>query len=185
MVEVNWQKLAQIKELKDYFEADFTGFKQHIEDYIQEWNQISAEDLDKLSLLRALEVTNGCTQWAHRRGDQESLPLEQTRACMKLSMSSIKNKQIDLKNGESITFSPEMEALIEEGRAIYIDAFKNNIPDQDKEFYALSTAQFMVYGKERMNQSFQLIRDNYEELFTDFYLRKGVNYVKPYLDAII
>lgn len=33
---VNWQKLAQIKELKEDFEADFHGFQQRIEHHIHE-----------------------------------------------------------------------------------------------------------------------------------------------------
>lgn len=184
MIKINWDKLAQIKELEAYFKDDFSGFKNQVEKYLQEWETISAEDLDKLAILRALEVTNGCTQWAYRRGDKESLPIEQTQKCMKLSMSSIKNKQINLKNGKSITFSPEMQRLIENGREIYIDAFKNNVPGKDQEFYALSTAQFLTYGKARMSQSFQLIRDNYRDFFTDFYLNQGVRYVQPYLDAL-
>ncbi len=181
---INWDKLAQVPELHSYFEEDFSGFKNKIEKYLQQWSNISEEDLDKLAILRALEVTNGCTQWAHRRGDEESLSLEQTRKCMKLSMSSIKNKQIDLTNGESITFSPQMQELIEDGREIYINAFKNNVPDQDREFYALSAAQFLTYGKPRMKKAFLLIRDNYEDYFTDFYLAKGVSYVVPYLQAV-
>ena len=31
----DWQKLAEIKELKEYFEADFEGFKKCIEKHIQ------------------------------------------------------------------------------------------------------------------------------------------------------
>lgn len=185
MIKINWDKLASIKELESYFTDDFQGFKNQVEKYIQAWEKISAEDLDKLAILRALEVTNGCTQWAYRRGDKESLPIEQTQQCMKLSMSSIKNKRIDLNNGDSITFSPEIEELIDEGRKIYIDAFKNNLLGKEREFYALSTAQFLTYGQERMNKAFQLIRDNYKDFFTDFYLNKGVKYVQPYLDALV
>ena len=36
-----------------------------------------------------------------------------------------------------------------------------------------------------MNKAFQLIRDNYKDFFTDFYLNKGVKYVQPYLDALV
>ena len=183
-MKINWEQLAQIKELESFFKEDFQGFQKQVEEFLQQWQSISTEDLDKLAILRALEVTNGCTQWAFRRGDEECLSIEQTRQCMNLSMSSIKNKQIDLANGDSIIFSGVMEQLIEDGRSIFIDAFKNNVPDKDKEFYALSTAQFITYGKERMKVAFKLIRDNYESYFTDFYLQKGVNYVQPYLDAI-
>ncbi len=184
-MKIDWDKLAQIPELKSYMEDDCENFKNQVEKYLQRWQQITPEDLDKLAILRALEVTNGCTQWAHRRGDEESLSIEQTRKCMKLSMTSIKNKQIDLKNGESITFSPEIQNLIDAGRKTYIDAFKNNVPNGEQEFYALSTAQFLIYGQQRMNQSFQIIRDNYQDFFTDFYLKKGVKYVQAYLDTVV
>ena len=65
-----------------------------------------------------------------------------------------------------------------------IDTFKNNLPDKEKEFYALSTAQFLTYGKERMNKSFQIITDNYIDFFTEFYLNKGRKYVQAYLDLV-
>jgi len=184
MININWDKLAQIEELKLFLEEDEINFKKTVEKYLKIWSNFSQEDLDKLALLRALEVTNGCTQWAYRRGDRECLSIEQTRECMKLSMSSIKQKKIPLKNEQIITFSPEMENLIEEGRDLYISAFKENIPEKEKEFYALSTAQFLTYGQQRMNTSFDIIRDNYLELFTDFYINKGKKYVQPYLNGI-
>ncbi|NCO73863.1 MAG: hypothetical protein GW795_13270 [Cyanobacteria bacterium] len=180
---INWQKLAQIKELEPYFTKDFQGFKNKIENYLNIWIKISPEDLDKLALIRALEVTNGCTQWAYRRGDQDCLPLEETQKCMKLSMSSIKNKEILLNNGKVIKYTGKLAQLMDESRSLYIDAFKNNIEGKEEEFYAISTAQFLVHGEERMNKCFQIIKDNYLSLFTDFFIKKGENYVKPYLSA--
>ncbi|BAQ66278.1 hypothetical protein [Geminocystis sp. NIES-3709] len=181
---INWHKLAEIKELKPYFENDFNKFQEKIENYLIIWSEINSEDLDKLALLRALEVTNGCTQWAYRRGDQECLSIDQTRECMKLSMGSIKNKKILLKDGKVILFSSEMENLIQEGRELYISAFKENLPEKEEEFYALSTCQFLTYGQNRMDKSFDIIQDNYGHLFTDFFINKGKRYVQPYLDAI-
>lgn len=69
----NWQQLAQIKELKDYFETDFHGFSQRIEHHIHELHKIESKELDKLAILRVLEVTNGCTQWGFRRKDEQCL----------------------------------------------------------------------------------------------------------------
>jgi hypothetical protein len=184
MTKINWDRLAQVKELQSYFADDFSGFQHQIEQGLEKFSSLSSEDLDKLAILRALEVTNGCTQWAHRRKDEESLPLEQTRQCMKLSMSAIKNKQINLKNGESITFSPFLQNIMDEVRSLYIDAFKHNLVAQEEKFYALSTAQFLLCGSERMKKSFQVIRDNYQDLFTDFYINKGIRYVQSYLDAL-
>ncbi|MBE9223736.1 hypothetical protein IQ215_13615 [Cyanobacterium stanieri LEGE 03274] len=178
---INWQKLAQIEELKSYFNQDEERFKQQVINYLEQWQKISAEDLDKLAFLRALEITNGCTQWAYRRQDKECLSLEQTRECMQLSMSSIKNKKIPLANGDLITFSPEIEELIDTGRDLYIEAFKRNLARKTQEFYALSTAQFLVYGKQRMDQAFSKIKENYLSYFGEFYINKGINYVRPYL----
>lgn len=178
---INWQKLAEIKELKPYFNHNFEGFKTKIENYLLQWQNIPPEDLDKLALIRALEVTNGCTQWAYRRGDKDCLSLEKTQQCMKLSMSSIKNKKIILNNGDIIQYTGLLAPLLDESRNLYIDAFKNNISGKDEEFYALSTAQFLVHGKERMNKCFQIMRENYLDLFTEFFICKGEKYIHPYL----
>ncbi|BAQ62569.1 hypothetical protein GM3708_2975 [Geminocystis sp. NIES-3708] len=178
---INWQKLAEIKELKPYFDNNFEGFKTKIENYLPLWQNIPSDDLDKLALIRALEVTNGRTQWAYRRQDKDCLSLEQTQKCMKLSMSSIKNKEIRLNNGDVIKYTGILADLMDESRGLYIDAFKNNILGKDEEFYALSTAQFLVHGKERMNKCFQILRDNYLDLFTEFFINKGEKYIQPYL----
>lgn len=46
-------------------------------------------------------------------------------------------------------FSPETKELMTHIRTLYMDAFKNNIASQEKEFYAFSTAQFLACGKEK------------------------------------
>lgn len=123
---VNWQKLAQIKELKEYFEAD-SYFQKQIEHHIHELQNIDLKELDKLVFLRVLEVTNGCTQWGFRRQDKECLSVEQNRECMREVIGFIKNKRIDLPSGETICFTSSIEQLIEEGRKLYEDAFKKNV----------------------------------------------------------
>lgn len=179
--EISWQKLMDIKELKPYFEKDSFSFQSKIEKYLISWQKIKPQELDKLAFLRVLEITNGCTQWAFRRNDRECLSLEQTRKCMKLSMSSIKNKKIIFQYREAMTFAPEINNLIEEGRSLYIDAFKNNIEAKQEEFYALSTAQFLVYGKERIDQAFAILQEEFIDYFTPYFIHKGQNYIKPYL----
>lgn len=180
----DWQKLAQIKELKDYFEADFQGFSQRIEYHIQQLQHISAEELDNLAILRVLEVTNGCTQWGFRRKDPECLSVEQTRECMQVVIGFIKAKKIDFPHGESISFTPAIEQLIEEGRDLYQAAFKHNQADQEREYYAYSTAQFMVYGRQRLQRAFQTIQQHFESLFTTYYIDRGQRYIAPYFNAI-
>jgi hypothetical protein len=162
----DWQQLAQIKELKEYFETDFHGFSKRIEHHIHELQKIDSKELDNLAILRVLEVTNGCTQWGFRRKDEGCLSVEQTR-------------------GESIHFTSSIQQLIEEGRGLYQDAFKKNIVGKEKEYYAYSTAQFLVYGRPRLNAALQLVKQEFESLFTTYYIEKGRNYIAPYMEALL
>lgn len=180
----NWQQLAQIKELKDYFETDFQGFSKQIEHHIQKLQKLDSKELDKLALLRVLEVTNGCTQWGFRRKDEQCLSVDQTRECMRKVIGFIQDKKIDLPSGESICFTSSIEQLIDEGRELYQDAFKKNIADKEKEYYAYSTAQFLVYGRQRLKAAIQLVKQEFESLFTTYYIEKGCNYIAPYIEAL-
>ena len=65
-LEIDWNKLAQIEELAEYFQEDAVGFQKLIEQDISQLQQFSQSDLDKLAELRVLEVTNGCVQWGFR-----------------------------------------------------------------------------------------------------------------------
>ncbi len=184
MMQIDWQQLAQIEELQPYFEVDFQGFQAQIETHIQQLQQLDPTELDKLAILRVLEVTNGCTQWAFRRQDPECLSVEQTRECMRIVIGYIGEKQIDLPKGESIRFSSDIEHLIEEGRTLYRDAFKNNVAEARKTYFAYSAAQFLVYGRDRLQMADQLVRQEFEPLFTEYYIDKGHRYIAPYLQAL-
>lgn len=181
---VNWQKLAQIKELKEYFDADFYDFQERIEHHIHQLQKIDSKELDKLAFLRVLEVTNGCTQWGFRRQDKQCLSVEKTRECMREVIGFIKNKRIDLPSGESIYFTLSIEQLIEEGRKLYQDAFKKKLASAEKEYYAYSTAQFLVYGRQRLYAALQLVKQEFESLFTTYYIEKGRDYIVPYIEAL-
>ncbi|TAG93596.1 MAG: hypothetical protein EAZ09_13780 [Oscillatoriales cyanobacterium] len=181
----NWQQLAQIKELKDYFETDYHGFSQRIEHHIHELQKIESKELDKLAILRVLEVTNGCTQWGFRRKDEQCLSVEQTRECMKKVIGFIQDKKIDLPSGESIHFTSSIKHLMDEARELYQDAFKKNIADKEKEYYAYSTALFLVCGRPRLNAASQLVKQEFESMFTTYYIEKGRNYIAPYIEAIL
>jgi hypothetical protein len=181
----DWQQLAQIEELKEYFVTDFHGFSKRIEHHIHEMQKIESKELDKLAILRVLEVTNGCTQWGFRRKDEGCLSVEQTRECMKKVIGFIQDKKIDFPSGESIHFTSSIQQLIGEGRELYQDAFKKNIPGKDKEYYAYSTAQFLVYGRPRLNAALQLVKQEFESMFTTYYIEKGRNYIAPYIEALL
>jgi len=184
VLEVNWNKLAQIEELKEYFEEDFIGFQKLIEQSITQMWQFSQEDLDKLAELRVLEVTNGCVQWGFRREDEQSLSVDEARKCMKMVIGFIKEKKVYFPSKGMNAFNFELSDFIEQGRQLYRDAFKNNVPDAERKYYAASTAQFIVYGRTRLEAAMALVKQDYEALFTPYYIQRGRNYIAPYLACI-
>lgn len=183
-MDINWQEVAQIKEIKEYFEDDFEGFQNRIQYHIRALQSIEEAELDKLATLRILEVTNGCIQWAFRRQDEECLSVEQTRECMNQVIGFIKEKRIDFPSGKSLNFTPAIEALIDEGKDLYRAAFKKNVEGAQREYYAYSTAQFLVYGRARLNTVMQLVREEFEPLFTSYYIEKGERYIAHYLNGL-
>ena len=44
---IHWNKLAQIRELKEFFAEDYQGFKKLIEAYMEELEKFSDEALNK------------------------------------------------------------------------------------------------------------------------------------------
>jgi hypothetical protein len=183
-LQIDWNKLAEIAELQAYFQSDFTKFQRLIEQYIQKFEQFGAEELNKLAYLRALEVTNGCTQWGFRRQDRESLSVEHTRHCMKMVMGFIKDKKVYFPSTGLIAFNSEVESFIESGREMYRDAFKKNVPGMKREYYAASTAQFIVYGQKNLSEAMDCVKDDYEHLFSPYYIQRGRNYIAHYLACV-
>lgn len=181
---INWNQFAEIEDLKDYFEEDFKGFQQLIEQALNQMEQFSQDDLDKLAELRVLEITNGCVQWRFRKNEEGSLSVDQTRECMKIVMKFIKDQEVYFPSKGMRTFSPEVNEFITEGRQLYRDAFKNNVPGAKREYYAMSVAQFIVYGRDRLEQAMALVEQDYESLFTPFFIGRGRNYVAPYLACL-
>ena len=181
---IYWNKLEELKELKEFFEEDFQGFKKLIEDHIEEFEKFSDEALDKFAKLRLLEVTNGCTQWAFRRGDQECLSVEQTRECMSLVMGFMKRTELYFPSEGKIEFDDEQKAYIKGVRSLYKEAFKENIKESERKFHAASTAQFIVCSHERMQQAMALVKQDYETLFSLYYIERGQKYVTSYLVGV-
>ncbi|MHC5597498.1 MAG: hypothetical protein ACYTXC_16425 [Nostoc sp.] len=178
---IYWDKLTEIQELKDFFEEDFQGFKKLIEDRMEEFEKFSDEALNKFSKLRVLEVTNGCTQWGFRRSDKECLSVEQTRECMNLVIGFMKRTELFFPSEGQIEFDDEQKAFIESVRSLFQDAFKNNVKESEREYYAASTAQFIVIGHERMERAMALVKQDYETLFSPYYIERGQKYIVPYL----
>jgi hypothetical protein len=181
---IDWERLAAIRELSEYFEADGEGFRRRIETEAEALRTVPAEELDRLALLRVLEVTNGCTQWGFRRGDAEALPAERTRKCMQVVIGFIKQKRIDLPDGSSVGFTPAIEALIAEGRTLYQKAFKANDAEAQLAYFAASTAQFLVYGRDRLLEAERLVNEGFTDLFGPFWIARGRRWIAPYLEAM-
>ena len=180
---IDWNKLANIKELKEFFEEDYQGFKKLIEEQIKELEKFSDEALDKFAKLRILEVTNGCIQWAFRRGDRECLSVEQTRKCMNLVMGFMKRTELYFPSEGKIEFDDRQKAFIKEVRSLYKSAFKDNNKESERKFYATSTAQFIVFGKERIRRAMTLVKQDYENTFSPYYIERGQKYIDRYLEG--
>ena len=58
------------------------------------------------------------------------------------------------------------------------------MPDQEKEFYAYSTANFLAIGHQRFENAMQLVKQEFEDLFSTHYIEKGRKYINAYLEAI-
>ncbi len=181
---VDWQGLAQIKELKAYFEEDCRGFQQLIEQAFNQMTQFNQEDLEHLTELRVLEVTNGCVQWGFRLKDEHRLSVEETRECMRRVIGFIKEKKMYFPSKGNITFRPELEAFIQEGRELYWDAFKHHLPGAERQYYASSTGQFIAYGRQRLEAAMELVKQDYETFFSPYFIQRGQNYIAPYLACI-
>lgn len=183
-IPVNWQALTGISELQPYFAANFDLFQQRIIEQYTPLMAIAPTELDKLALIRVLEVTNGCLQWAFRRQDQQALSVEQTRDCMQVVIGFIKYKKIEYPNGMIISFAPETMALMETARGLYRQAFKQNSEEAKEAFYAHSTAQFLAFGLARIQWAQSEIKTHFTALFSEYFIARGENYIKPYLMAL-
>ena len=182
--QINWQKLAEIPELEAFFEEDFAGFQQLIEDCLAHLETFSEESLAKIAQLRALEVTNGITQWAFRREAEQALSVEQTRVCMNLVMGFMKRVELEFPSIGKVEFSPAEKEYVQRVRGLYLDGFKNNSETAVREFHANSTAQFLCCGPKYLEPAMALVAHDYGEMFSDFFIERGQRYIRSYLDGL-
>jgi len=141
------------------------------------WSSQSEIVLDATALIRVLECTNGCVQYAFRDGSLKALSLEQTRDCMKLSMGTMKTKILPLPDGTDFPLPKECHAIMDTARDLYIKGFKQGDNDALEEFYALSKAHFQVLGKKRIDEKFEFLTEKYENLFTNYWISVGKQYI--------
>jgi len=141
------------------------------------WSSQSEIVLDATALIRVLECTNGCVQYAFRDGSLKALSLEQTRDCMKLSMGTMKTKILPLPDGTDFPLPKECHEIMDTARELYIRGFKQGDNDALEEFYALSKAHFQVLGKKRIDEKFDFLTEKYENLFTNYWISVGKQYI--------
>ena len=149
--------------------------------YVSRWSEISDEGLDHVALIRCIECTNGCVQYAFRDNSDKALSVEQTREAMKTSMSFIKTKSLTLPNNQTIDALPEIHTLMDETRTLYIEGFKKGNPEMTKEFFASSVAQLYVCGKERIVKQMKFVKEHFTDTFTEFWLTMGLSYMMQFL----
>ncbi len=99
-------------------------------------------------------------------------------------MGFIKEKQLHFPSKGIISFNPEVKKFLEESRQVYLDAFKNNVIGAELKYYASSTAQFIVLCRARMEAAMELVKQDYEELFSPYYIQRGQSYIAPYIACI-
>ena len=149
--------------------------------YVSRWSEISDEGLDHVALIRCIECTNGCVQYAFRDNSDKALSVEQTREAMKTSMSFIKTKSLTLPDSTTINALPEIHTLMDETRTLYIEGFKKGNPEMTKEFFASSVAQLYVCGKERIVKQMRFVKEHFTDTFTEFWLTMGLSYMMQFL----
>jgi hypothetical protein len=141
------------------------------------WSSQSEEVLDATALIRVLECTNGCIQYAFRDGDVRALSVEQTRECMKISMGTMKTKILPLPDGTEISLPKCCHEIMDTARNLYITGFKKGDDDALQEFMALSKAHFQVLGKELIDEKFKFLTKYFENIFTPYWISVGKQYI--------
>ena len=140
------------------------------------WSECTPEVLDATAIIRVMECTNGCVQYAFRGETARALSVDQTRLAMKTSMSAIKTKKLPLPTGEVIQMPDEAIPLMDEARDLY-QKMKTRDIDAYDEFFALSTAHFHVLGKEIIDEKFDFLTKHFENVFTEYFIASGKEYI--------
>ncbi len=182
MTAINFKKLSEVPYMKDYSENPL--FQSMVNYWIDVWSKQTELSLKHAALIRAVECTNGCVQYAYRDSDDDALSIEQTRICMKISMHMMNTKIIETPSGQVIEVDPVIHNILDDVREIYISGFKKNNDEKLMEFYAQSVAQFFVIGQEKLDEALKFVSDNYENIFTPYFLERGRQYIYKYLNAI-
>jgi hypothetical protein len=176
--------MQAVPELQPYLDRAFLA---EVQVWVDRLQSFASPELDKLALIRALEVTNGCCQWGFRRQRDQALSAEATRQAMQFVMGSIKQQRIVFPANPGqppeppIEFDLRSQQFMAEVRSLYLDAFKNHVPGADRQFYASSLGQFLALGRERMETALHRVQEQCLPLFGPYWMEKGRMYCEPYL----
>lgn len=132
-------------------------------DWLELYEALPSEELDKIAVLRIMECTNGIIQYAHRDDADYKLSIEDTRKAMNFSMGSIKRMEIKLIN-ETIKFTTETEALMREARELYINGVKKGNDEDYAEFMEISSATAKACGLERLWNAVKILKEQQTEI---------------------
>ena len=142
------------------------------------YNELTDGELNKIAVLRVMECTNGVIQHAFRDNTSDALPVEDTRATMKFSMSCMKNMAIPLKE-ETLTFASETQELLREARDYYTKGMKRNDDDAYAEFMKISKESARACGMERIVKAQKLIEEQVDDIPTQTIVW-GVEYLMQF-----
>ena len=151
--------------------------QQYYKYWLDIWKTQTIEVLDATALIRVIECTNGCVQYAFRDGNENALSVEQSRECMKISMSTIKNKVLTLPDGTEVVLPEECHGIMNEARDLYVRGFKQGDNEALEEFYALSKSHFHVLGRQIIDEKFQFFTEHFEDVFTSYWIMMGRMYI--------
>ena len=132
-------------------------------DWLELYEALPSEELDKIAVLRVMECTNGIIQYAHRDDAEYKLSIEETRKAMSFSMGSIKRMKIELTD-ETITFAPETEELMRQARELYVNGVKKGSDDDYAEFMEISSATAKACGLERLWNAVKILKEQQTEI---------------------
>jgi len=122
-----------------------------------------------------MEICNGIVQWSYRLKHPDALSVEQTRKCMKLSLSCIYNQKI-----HNIKLNDELSDILTIVRKYYNDGVKRHNAESYRLFHAHSTAQFLAIPIDIMYDAFNFMHSHYEDVFTSAYLASMRRYILRY-----
>ena len=143
------------------------------------FNSLSDDELNDLAVLRIIETSNGIVQYMFRDQAPDALPVEETRALMGFSMSSIKRQQIVL-DSETIEFTPEVKEIMTKVRDLYVRGMKQNNDEAYAEFLKSSLACLQACGIDRLEAAkAKLFSDCYAA--PPFVWNYGLDYCKGFM----